>query len=58
MYPDLGSDTSPVWNIYALFSEVICGKPLVVSQSVGCFLGLKFSVKGCNFTFINLLLQT
>ena len=58
MYLDLGSGTSPVGNIYALFSEVICRKLLVVSQSVGCFVGLKFSVEGCNFIFINLLMQT
>ena len=45
MNPDLGSDTSPVWNIYALFLGSFAEKPLVVSQSVDWFLRLKFSVE-------------
>ena len=39
--PDLSSDTSSVWNFYALFTDVISrGNPPVAPQNVGCLLRL------------------
>ena len=37
-YPDLGSDTSSVWNFCARFWDVILWRNVVVSQNVCCFL--------------------
>ena len=40
-YPDLGSDTSSVWNFCARFVDVIWqGKPVVTSPNVGSFVSL------------------
>ena len=40
--PDLGIDTSSVWNFCARPSAVISrARPVVMSQNVGCFLRLK-----------------
>ena len=42
-YPDLGSDTSSVWNFCSRFSDVtFAGKPVVASRNVGCFLRLSW----------------
>ena len=39
-YPDLGSDTSSVWNFCVFCSDIdhFEVKPVVASQNVGCFL--------------------
>ena len=37
-YPDLGSDTSSVWNFCTRFWDVILWRNVVVSQNVCCFL--------------------
>ena len=39
-YPDLGSDTSSLWNFCAFLSTSFAGKPVMASQNVGCFLRL------------------
>ena len=44
-YPDLGSDASSVWNLCALFSDVIWqgNQYMVVLPNVSCFLRLPLS---------------
>ena len=46
-YPDLGSDASSVWNLCALFSDVIWqgNQYMVVLPNVSCFLRLPLSAE-------------
>ena len=52
-YPELGSDTSSVWNFCARMSDVISwGKPVVASRNVGCFLRLVKKRRACLKTLV------